>query len=186
MQEDSLFLLFARPLNRLEIPYMVTGAVATILYGEPRLTHDIDLVVEIARDRVGNFCKAFPLDSFYCPPEEVLRTEIARRTRGHFNLLHHQTGFRADVYLHGEDPLHAWGMARRRRIPLGADRIWVAPPEYVILRKLQYYREGKSEKHLRDIAGMLELLGDTIERTVVNDMVLEHGLSAEWQAVPRS
>jgi hypothetical protein len=47
MQEAELFLVFIRPLNDLGIPYMVTGSVAAMLYGEPRLTHDVDLVLQI-------------------------------------------------------------------------------------------------------------------------------------------
>ncbi len=45
MPEPELFLLFARPLNFAQVRYMVTGSVAAIFYGEPRLTHDLDLVV---------------------------------------------------------------------------------------------------------------------------------------------
>jgi hypothetical protein len=47
MQEAELFLVCIRPLNELEISYMVTGSVAAMLYGEPRLTHDVDLVLQI-------------------------------------------------------------------------------------------------------------------------------------------
>ena len=68
MQEPELFLIFVRPLNVMNIQYMVTGSVAGIVYGEARLTHDIDMVLTIhARDaeRISN---AFPLSDFYCPP----------------------------------------------------------------------------------------------------------------------
>lgn len=49
MQEPDLFKIFVDPLDELAIPYIVTGAVASIIYGEPRLTHDIDLVLELFR-----------------------------------------------------------------------------------------------------------------------------------------
>jgi hypothetical protein len=77
-------------------------------------------------------------------------------------LIHHETCFRADVYLAGKDRLHHWGLLNRKSVQLEDQAIWVAPAEYVILRKLEYYREGWSEKHLRNIAGILDVSGATL------------------------
>jgi hypothetical protein len=77
---------------------MITGAVASIIYGEPRLTNDIDLVINMKPDDVETFADAFPIEDFYCPPPEVIKLEIGRSQRGHFNLIHHETGFKADIY----------------------------------------------------------------------------------------
>jgi hypothetical protein len=180
MPEPDLIQVFIRPLNRVGVPYVVTGAVASIIYGEPRLTHDIDLVVELQRADVGKIPEAFPDAEFYCPPPEVLRIEIDRPRRGHFNLIHHESGFKADVYVAGEDELHRWALSRKRRIEFEGESMWVAPPEYVILRKLEYYHEGRSEKHLRDIAGMLEISGDQVDLRQLEQMVTERRLDSEW------
>lgn len=150
MPETNLFLLFTVPLERLAIPYMVTGSVASILYGEPRFTQDVDLVIDLNEGHASQIGKAFPQTEFYCPPEEVIRIEIARQRRGHFNLIHHDTGFKADVYLMGDSELHRWAMPNRRLVKIGSEQLAVARPEYVILRKLEFYREGHSGKHLRD------------------------------------
>src|SRR6185437_14809075 len=91
--------------------------------------------------------RAFPLDRFYVPPAEVLRVEAARSLRGHFNIIAHDSGYKADVYLAGADALHAWAFPRRRSVPVGGRALSVAPPEYVIARKLEYFREGGSLKH---------------------------------------
>ena len=152
MPEANLFLLFTQRLNALGVAYMVSGSVAVIVYGEPRLTHDVDLIVVLDREHIAKLAEVFPSAEFYCPPTEVIAVEAAREQRGHFNIIHHETGFKADVFLNGRDPLHAWGLARARRLEVEGQALVVAPPEYVILRKLEYYREGGSEKHLRDIA----------------------------------
>ena len=142
MREADLFLLFIKPLNRSELPYMVTGSVAGIIYGRPRLTHDIDLVLELGVENVNDFISLFPPEKFYCPPKEVIKTEIGRETRGHFNLIHHETGFKADVYPIGKDELHEWAMARRKKVEFDNSQIYLAPPEYVIIKKLQFHKEG--------------------------------------------
>lgn len=125
---------------------------------------------------------AFDGEEFYCPPEDVIEAEAARRIRGRFNLIHYETGYKADIYLVGEDPLHRWAMAHRVSLSLADRPLWLAPPEYVIVRKLEYYREGHSEKHLRDIAGMLAVSGERIDRETIEAKVRDLGLEAEWRA----
>lgn len=181
MREPDLFLVFLEPLNRAAISYMVTGSVAAMVYGEPRLTHDVDLVVELDARRIGGFVALFPAEEFYCPLEAVIRAEVLRETRGHFNLIHHATGFKADIYPVGRDPLHHWAMGRRHAVEIEQRQVWLAPPEYVILRKLQYHQEGGSDKHLRDIRSILEMSSRMIDRAELEARVSQLGLSEVWR-----
>ena len=142
MLDRNLVEIFIRPLEEGGIEYMVTGSIASIIYGEPRLTHDIDLVVDLREEAVNEFLARFPLSEFYCPPFESVLLEIRRESRAHFNLIHHRTGFKADCYPRGKDPLHDWGFKNKKTLPLTPIlNISVAPMEYVILRKLEYFRE---------------------------------------------
>ena len=181
--EANLFLLFTRRLNKLGVSYMVSGSVAVIVYGEPRLTHAVDLVAVLDRQHIARLPEAFPPDEFYCPPEEEIRLEAEREQRGHFNLIHHETGFKADVYLAGRDPLHAWALARARRIDVDGEPIVLAPPEYVILRKLEFFREGGSEKPLRDVQSILAVSPDLIQRAELEELVAARGLQEAWSKV---
>ena len=143
MPEDSdLFLIFIRPLNRLGVAYMVTGSAASMAYGVPRVTLDIDMVLELTTAQTGLLSNAFPPEAFYCPPREVIGIETERPSCGHFNVIHMEMGFKADFYPMGADPLHRWGMARRRRVEMFSEPVMLAPPEYVIVRKLEYFKEG--------------------------------------------
>jgi hypothetical protein len=182
MPEHRLFQIFLVALEELGVPYMVTGAVASIVYGPPRVTHDIDLVVLIEAGRAQGFVDAFKPEQFYCPPIEVIRFESRRPARGHFNIIHHETGFKADFYMMGADPLHIWGMSRRRRIQIGGGSFWIAPPEYVILRKLEYYREGGSQKHLDDIIGILDISSDEVDIPLILEKASNLGLQTQWEA----
>jgi hypothetical protein len=177
----SLLSIFVSRLEKLEVPYAVTGAVASIIYGEPRLTNDVDVIIMMQAQDIEKFVQAFPAMEFYCPPAEVLRIEMRRSRRGHFNLIHHETGTKADIYLAGEDELHRWALSKRRDLVVEGERVKVAPPEYVIVRKLEYYREGGSEKHLRDIAGMLELSSHEIDFNQLEEFIHRYGLEREWQ-----
>lgn len=182
MQVPDLIRPFIERLEGLGVAYMVTGSTAGILYGEPRMTHDVDIVVALAPEGVEAFVAAFPLDDFYCPPEDVLAIEVRRGQRGHCNLIHHATGFKADIYL-AFDELHRWALQHRRALELDGVTVQIAPVEYVIVRKLEYYREGKSSKHLRDIRGMLDVSGPMIDHAKLAQLVQERGLADAWAAV---
>src|SRR5512136_2545243 len=108
MPEPELSLLFVRPLNRIGARYLVSGSVAAILYGEPRLTHDVDFVVFLRNEDISRLRQAFPSPEFYVPPAEVIATEVARAQRGHFNIILTDTGFKADFYTSGREDIHAW------------------------------------------------------------------------------
>jgi hypothetical protein len=183
MQETNLFLIFLKHLNESHVEYMVTGSIASIIYGEPRVTHDIDLVLGLHPNNVSQLTDAFSADEFYCPPQEAIKTEAARKTGGHFNIIHQKTGFKADIYPTGEDELHRWAMSKRKKIKIDDCDIWLAPPEYVIIRKLEYFKKGGSEKHLRDIKRMLEISGDIINITELKQKIIEYGLADEWKKV---
>jgi len=183
MQKYSLFHIFISRLNQLNVRYMVTGSVAGIIYGEPRLTNDIDLILNINTDYVDQFFKAFPIEEFYCPPPEIIRVEIGRHQRGHFNLIHHETGFKADIYTSGRDRLHKWAFDNMVTIDVEGEIFCLAPIEYVILRKLEYYREGGSEKHLLDINNILSVSFNKIDFTVLEKKISENTLLKEWNKV---
>ena len=179
MPAPELLAPFLEPLERLGLPYCVTGSVAASVYGEPRLTADIDVVLLLKISDIAAFRSAFPDSAYHIPPNETLRLELAREARGMFNLIHHASQFKADIYLAGQDPSHAWALAHRRRISLGESGAWIAPPEYVILRKLEFLREGGQDKHVRDIRFMLA--ASAVDRAFLESEVGRLGLDVQWR-----
>lgn len=172
--------LFVERLEAIGAPYMVTGATAAILYGQPRVTNDLDVVLSLDDASRGALLRAFPETDFYVPPESVIRTEQARTQRGHFNLIHHESGYKAYIYLTGADPLHAWALPLRRRLRWNENaEMAVASPEYVVLRKLEYYREGHSAKHPADIRAIREVTG--VDEAMLAPWIERMGLGLLWQ-----
>jgi len=172
---------FIEPLNQFDVPYMVTGSVACIVRAEPRVTVDVDIVIELIMEDIPEFQKLFDLESFYCPPM-VLIQEAIRLPKGQFNIIDSETGMKADIFICKDDVLHTWGMSRRSQLQLGNMNMYVAPSEYVIIRKLEYFKEGGSSKHLRDIYGLVKI-DESIDMNWLMKEIAERCLITEWEKV---
>jgi hypothetical protein len=159
----------------------VTGGVASVIYGEPRFTRDIDLVIELRSHDASRFANAWPAADFYVPPVEVIREESARPAFGHFNVIHHDTTMRADIYLSGSDALNGWAFAHRVVTRVDGDDVLLAPIEAVILNKLRYYQMGRSDRHLGDIHQMLRISGALLDRPELERWAVRLGVEHEWQ-----
>ena len=180
MAEPDLIELFVHPLDKAQLRYLVSGSVAAMLYGEPRLTLDIDFVVFLRAEDVSRLPDVYPESDFYLPPLEVIAAEAVRELKGHFNVIHPKSGLKADFYTANRDELHAWAFRNVRQYAIGGRNICLAPPEYVIVRKLEYFREGGSDKHIRDIRSMLAISGEHIDRVELEQWIRRRGLLAEW------
>lgn len=185
MRPTDVITVFAPPLLASGIEWMVAGGVAAIVYGEPRFTQDLDIVVSLLPAHAGALADQFPDSAFYCPPVEVIAEEAARDAYGHFNVLHLETDARADVYLAGLDPLARRGLDAARRVTLAGFTVPLAPPEYVILHKLRFRQQGASERHLRDIRAMLRVLGDSVDTGQLRADAAAMGLEVEWADMQR-
>lgn len=182
MTDPDLIGLFILPLEASRMKYMVTGGVASVIYGDPRFTRDIDIVLSLTGSDADRFSSLFSEDDFYVPPLETLRMEAGRERYGHFNVIHRDTALRADIYLLGNDPLHAWGFERRTSLSVGEHSISIAPIEYVILRKLEYFRESGSDRHVRDVAMMLQISGEIINHEELRSWIAQLELEGAFDA----
>jgi len=176
---NELLEIFIPPLCHLGLKYMVTGSVSAMFYGESRLTNDVDIVLTIRRDQAKLLIEAFPESEFYVPPREVIEAEVVRRQRGHMNIIHQISQLRADIYLFAGDPFQTWAFDHSIVTAVEGIPIRFAPVEYVIIMKLEYFREGGSEKHLRDIHGILAA-GEPVRTAEVSRFVQARGLEELW------
>lgn len=168
-------------LDRLNVPYMVVGSIASIAYGESRFTQDIDIVAAFRMEDVAPLLAAFPPSEFYVS-ESAVRDAI--RTSFQFNVIHPKSGNKIDFILPRTEEWAAGRMRRRRPIRLLADRdVMTASPEDVILGKLWYYSEGGGDRHLRDIAGILRVTGDGVDRAEVERWATKLGYLDVWNQI---
>lgn len=179
MEVLDLLERLADVLETLELPYLVTGSMATIAYGEPRFTNDIDVVVDLPLDVVDRFCDAFP-DEDYCLSRPALREAVLKQRQ--FSILHPGSGLKVDVMIASRSPFDQSRLSRGRRLPVIPGRtVAFASPEDVILKKLEYFREGGSEKHIRDISGVLRALGAGIDVAYIETWAARLGVSEQWR-----
>ena len=169
------------PLEKAGIPYAIVGSVASSVYGEPRVTNDVDVIIQIARSDAQKLFDAFPAERFYVPPPEVIEIETSRTHGAHINVIDQESMAKADLY--PLDARQAEWFADRRRLEIAGRPLWFARPEAVIVAKLRFYREGGSEKHLRDIRSMLAVSGEQIDRAMIERAVAELGLGEQWRRV---
>jgi hypothetical protein len=169
--------------EKLQIPYLVTGSVASMAYGEPRMTNDIDIVAAIEERHIPDLLRAFPEDEFFITAEMV---EEALAHQSQFNIIHPGSGLKVDVIIRRNTPFENSRFSRIRRIyPAEAYQANFAAPEDVIIKKMEYYKEGGSEKHLRDITGILRISADIVDKEYIADWAKRLGLVQIWDAVLR-
>ncbi|MBI3030082.1 MAG: nucleotidyl transferase AbiEii/AbiGii toxin family protein [Candidatus Rokubacteria bacterium] len=181
MNQAELLRYIVEKLEGIGIDYMVSGSHASIYYGEPRMTHDIDVVAEVTLTHLPALLDRFASPEFYLS-EEAARDAIL--TRGQFNIIHSPTGLKVDIVVRKDTPYHRVEFARRWRQPLlpGVEA-YFARPEDVILNKLLYFQEGGSERHLRDITGMLRVSGPEIDTRYIDEWAQRLGVGDVWRAV---
>jgi hypothetical protein len=183
MDQSDLVRLVIRALEATGIPYMITGSQASAYYGEPRFTRDIDIVADMNPGQVEAFITYFPSDEFYCD-KDVIESEIKRR--GQFNILHSASGLKIDIILTKITSFSKTEFARRNKGAIFSDQdTYFASPEDVIIKKLEYYKEGGSEKHLRDITGILKVSGDAVDRDYISNWAKRLELTEIWDAIQR-
>jgi hypothetical protein len=168
-----------------QIPYRVVGPMASMAYGEPRFTNDVDIVAELKEEHIEPLCAAFPPPQYYVSANAA-REAVARRSQ--FNIIHPASGLKADVIVPPDTEFSRSAASRVRRLTSeGEYSVWFGSPEDVLLNKLVYYQQsgGTSEKHLRDIAGMIRLMGGKLDRAYISAWASKLGVATEWILIRR-
>ena len=162
---------------------MVTGSVASSLQGEPRATHDVDLVVAMTQDAVRPLIDAFPTPEFYLD-EDAARTAIA--TLGMFNLIAISEGDKVDFWLLTEEPFDRSRFSRKHREEVLGVELQVPSPEDTILAKLKWAKEaGGSEKHVVDALHVYEVQGAGLDCTYLDRWAAELSVADLWKRIQR-
>lgn len=154
--ELDLLLLVTARLDAAAIPYMLSGSMALSIYAEPRMTRDIDIVLEIGANDVDTIHEAFRTD-FYCD-RDMIADAVAHRSA--FNLIHNRTVIKVDCIVRKDTPYRRVELARRRPVTIAGRVVQVVAPEDLVLSKLAWARPSRSEVQLRDVRSVIACVPD--------------------------
>lgn len=139
-------------LNASGMPWMITGSTASSLYGEPRATQDVDLVVDPDAAQLERLLELLK-EGFYVSTDEAAD---ALRSRGMFNAVHLSSGWKADLIVCPDNPFERREITRRRSARLFDVEVYVISPEGSVISKLKWAALSGSERQLRDAASVVE------------------------------
>jgi hypothetical protein len=165
------------------VAYMIGGAVAAWAWGEPRATLDLDLVVNIPLEAVGQLSKELEKRDMLVPQEIILANILDDRADVPINAIHMHSGYKADLYpLREGDELRSSAFDRSQKIDLGEQlgEVYLHSPEDLIIYKLWNYSISQQTKHIRDITSIVMTLGDELDFNYIEDWVNKKGLASIW------
>lgn len=167
-------------LDRLDVPYMVTGSLAAAYHGAPRSTQDVDLVVEIEREQIEPFVDAVRREGWYVSEESA---RAAVRDFGQFNVIEAETGWKVDFIVRKDRAFSREEFGRRRKVEALGGTVYMVTPEDLIIAKLEWARLGESERQLRDVRGILAVQGAELDRTYVDHWTEQLGVAETWRSI---
>lgn len=143
-------------LKNASIEYMITGSMAMAVYSTPRMTRDIDMIIQVYPEDTGKIVNLFR-DDFYIDETSVRQ---AVQSRGLFNVIHNESIIKVDFIVRKDEEYRTLEFSRRQQIEIEGVPVSVVAPEDLILSKLVRAKESSSELQLRDVSQMLAQLED--------------------------
>jgi hypothetical protein len=181
LEQEFLKEILAR-LERTGVSYAVTGSVASSIWGTPRTTHDVDIVVVLSAGDVSRMVAAFA-DPFYVSPEAVADA-VARQSM--FNVIDFNKGLKADFWVTKDDPFNESMLSRRFRVEIvPGQEAFVGSPEDVLLHKLVWNKITPSERQLGDAAGIAAVQAGKLDLDYLRDWAARQSTADVLEAVLR-
>jgi hypothetical protein len=180
-EEIEVLELVARRLDETGIAYMVTGSMAVAFYAIPRMTRDVDLVVELSAGEADRVSALLAASEFYVDPDAV-RDAVARQAT--FNAIHQRMIVKVDFVVRKDTDYRRTEFARRRRLLLEGHPIFVVAPEDLIISKLDWARDSRSEVQLGDARDLLRAVPG-LDHAYLDEWIARLGLTSLYREVTK-
>jgi hypothetical protein len=182
MSALEVFARITSALDQAGIAYMLSGSFAAAFYGAPRTTQDIDLVISATPVQLRTFAALLPNDEYYVDVEAALE---AHKQESLFNIIDLVTGWKIDLIIRKSRPFSQEEFRRRRLIHLPDMTLFAASAEDLVVSKLEWGKLGQSQRQIEDVAGILRMNWDSLDRPYVEKWIHELGLTEEWNDARR-
>ena len=183
MNSDDAVVLVVRALNSIEMPYMLTGSLASNMYGVSRSTKDADFVLQTLefdfaklRTSLGPSLRIDPQLSF----ETVTSTSRY--------IIHKLEGepFKIELFFLSNDPHDRQRFERRKPGRFAGEPVWVASPEDVIIIKLRWSKQGKRTKDIDDAKNVIAVQKGGLDWDYIHRWCDMHGTRELLEQIRRS
>ncbi len=178
LDELAVLKLVIKRLESAGISYMITGSVATNFYTTPRMTRDIDIVINVNEDDTGKIYSLFSED-FYID-RDMIKDAIHRKQM--FNIIHNESVIKVDFVVKKDTEYRKIEFERKRTIDFDGSMIYITSPEDLILSKLYWAKDSLSELQFGDIKNILTTLPD-LDTDYLREWVVKLGLKEVFKRV---
>ena len=183
MSVSEVFHRITSALGEAGIAYMLAGSFASAYYGAPRTTQDIDLVIASSAEQLRAFVQLLSKDEYYVDLDTALE---ARKRESLFNVVDMATGWKIDLIIRKSRPFSEEEFRRRKLVNLQGSPLFVASAEDVVISKLEWAKLAQSQRHIEDVAGILRMRWDSLDRPYLERWILELKIEAEWNDARRA
>lgn len=156
MEQEKLLVSIARILDRIKIPYVVTGSFALAVWGRPRYTADIDVVIQFLPQKLDELADALlAIDKNVYLDRAAMQEALERH--GEFNFIHPASGLKVDFWVLKNEPYARKQIKRGITKQISGQKIKFISAEDLILSKLVWYKSTQSERQLEDVKSVLKM-----------------------------
>jgi len=161
---------------------MLTGSFAGVFYGFLRSTQDIDLVIEATPSQLRSFLEGLPSNEYYADVDAAIE---AHSRESLFNIIDKQTGWKVDLIVRKSRPFSREEFRRRQRADIQGVSLFVASVEDIVLAKLEWAKLGDSQRQIEDVASLLKLRSESLDRPYLEKWVSDLKLTKQWDDAQR-
>lgn len=162
---------------------MLCGSFASAFYGTARSTQDIDFVIEASPAHLRTFIGGLASDEYYADLDSALE---AKQRQSMFNVIDRVTGWKIDFIMRKPRPYSQEEFRRRKRVTLHGVSLFMTTAEDTITSKLEWAKLGQSQRQIEDVAAILRVCWDSLDRTYLEKWITELGLKNEWREAQRA
>jgi hypothetical protein len=177
MSVSDVFARIKSALDSAGVGYMLSGSFASASYGAPRSTQDIDFVIAATPPQLRALIQELPSDQYYAELDAALE---AHKRQSMFNVIDLATGWKIDFIIRKSRAFSEEEFRRRRPVDLEGSFLFVATAEDVIIAKLEWSKLAQSQRQIEDVAAILRVRGDLLDRVYLEKWIAELGLKREW------
>lgn len=178
MSQGELLARITRTLEDAAVPYMVVGSIASSFHGEPRMTRDIDIVIDPTIASLHRLVESLLASDLYVDPGAAAE---ALERRSSFNVIEADSGWKVDFLIRKNRAFSRTELDRRVAARLLDTDTYVATAEDTIVAKLEWAMGSESERQLPDVAAMLAVNSGALDYPYIEKWVRVLELSDVWE-----